>query len=407
MKTAFSLNSLIFATVLSLSLAASASETEKVIHGFQTNTGDTPFSTLVFDSAGNLYGTTEVGGESACGCGTVFQLTPTGGGWKYRVIHTFQGSSDGDGGYPAFTSGLVLDKAGNVYGTTVEGGASNAGSVFEVSPNPDGAWTEKIIHSFSGTPDGSSPQAGLAFDAAGNLYGTTVEGGSNGAGAVFELSPTSGGGWSESVIHSFSGADGSEPYAPPTVDAAGNLYGTTCFGGADTVGTVFKLSPQSGGGWAESVLYSFTGKEDGGNPQAGLLLDSSGNLDGVTFDNQTFNSYGVVFRLTPNGQGGWTESILHSFTGTDGEDPRGPVSQDAAGNLYATTYVGGANGGGTVVELSPHSKGGWTTKVVFDFLIGTGGWAPIGGVIPDSSGRLYGTTAYAMGSGGVVFELQP
>jgi uncharacterized repeat protein (TIGR03803 family) len=400
---------LILAAASLLAISASASTSAKVIHNFQSSTGDSAFSTLVFDSAGNLYGTTETGGGTACdeGCGTVFRLAPTsGGGWNYQVLHAFR-LDNGDGIYPTFTSPLVLDKAGNVYGTTWEGGSLGAGCVFEVSPQPDGSWTEKVIHSFTASPDGSEPQAGLVMDAAGNLYGTTVEGGVNGDGAIFELSPSSGGGWNEKVIYSFAGPDGASPYDPPTIDAAGNLYGTASTGGAHNVGVVFELSPNSSG-WIEKILYNFTGRQDGGYPQAGLLLDSEGNLDGVNFDNQTDSeSNGVVFRLTPNAQGGWTESTLHAFTGTDGEDPRGPLSQDSAGNLYGTAYIGGVNGTGTVYKLSPNSKGGWSVQVLDDFAGSTGGYAPLGGVIPDSLGRIYGTTVYGgADSAGTIFVLQ-
>jgi uncharacterized repeat protein (TIGR03803 family) len=395
----------IFALALLLSGVASAAGSERVIHNFVSGSGYSPWSSLVFDSAGNLYGTTQEGGSAACdaGCGTVFQLTPkTGGGWTYRVIHAFTGGHDGI--YPTFSSGLVLDAAGNVYGTTWQGGAMGYGCVFEVSPNSDGSWTEAILHSFLGSPDGNSPEAGLAMDSAGNLYGTTAAGGTHGEGTVFEISPS--GGWSEKILLNFDGKGGGGPITPVVVDSAGNLYGTAN-GGAGGDGMVFQLSPNSSGTWTETVLYSFTkSAQNGGNPQAGLLLDPSGNLYGT--DAGTTQQNAAVFKLAPNGDGTWTESTIHTFSHVgDGSDPRSGLVEDSAGNLYGTTYVGGSHGAGTVYKLTPNANGGWDEHIVYSFTGGADGNAPLGGAILDQAGHIYGTTAAGgSGNGGVVFEIQ-
>jgi uncharacterized repeat protein (TIGR03803 family) len=402
----------ILGSALLCATTASATSNEKVIHSFASAAGANPFSSLVFDSAGNLYGTTQVGGGGGCeghtGCGTVFQLTPaTGGGWTYHMLHAFE-LGNGDGIFPSFSSGLVLDAAGNLYGTTWQGGAIGDGCVFEVSPHSDGSWSESVIYSFAGSPDGNGPQAGLVFDAAGNLYGTTIAGGANGSGAVFQLTPTTGVGWSESVIHSFAGSDGGTPYAPLVVDAAGNLYGTATYGGSHQNGVVFELSPASGGSWTDTVLYNFTGKQDGGDPQAGLLLDSAGNLYGTNNAFHADGVYGAVFKLAPNSDGTWTETSLHTFSHAgDGSNPRSGLVWDAAGNLYGTTYVGGAKGAGTVYKLSPNSSGGWIERILYSFTGSKDGDGVLGGVILDSAGHLYGTTAEGGSAGyGVVFEMQ-
>jgi uncharacterized repeat protein (TIGR03803 family) len=210
------------------------------------------------------------------------------------------------------------------------------------------------------------------------------------------------------VIHSFSGSDGASPFAPLAVDAAGNLYGTAPYGGSYKNGLVFELSPGSGGSWTDTVLYSFTGKQDGGDPLAGLLLDSSGNLYGTNNAFHSNGGSGAVFKLAPNSDGTWTESTLHTFSKAgDGSDPRSGLVQDAAGNLYGTTYVGGAKGAGTVYRLSPNSQGGWIEHILYSFTGGKDGNGVIGGVILDSAGHVFGNTAVGGSSGdGVVFVLQ-
>jgi uncharacterized repeat protein (TIGR03803 family) len=264
------------------------------------------------DSSGNLYGTTYLGGSY--GNGTAFELRPNaGGGWTEKILHSFYYNAGSDGAGPQ--AGLNFDPAGNLYGTTLYGGSGacttddqvvGCGTVFELSPKADGGWQEEILHSFlDNTADGNYPYASLIFNSSGNLYGTTAYGGAYGEGAVFELVPTASGGWAESVLYSFGGANGNgtEPRDSLIFDASGNLYGTTSFGPASAQGTVFELSPAAGGIWNETTLHSFTGKlgHDGAEPYSNLIFDSSGNLYGTTIDGGNYGNvnYGTVFEITP------------------------------------------------------------------------------------------------------------
>lgn len=301
-------------------------------------------------------------------------------------------------------AGLIADSSGNLYGTTENGGANNLGTVFELSPTSDGSWNQTVLYSFAGGSDGAQPHAGLLFDSAGNLYGTTNLGGSancsKGCGTVFKLAPGSGSGdWSESVIYAFAaGSDGQQPYARLILDAQGNLYGTTSAGGhASTAcalgcGTVFQLAPGSSS-WKETLLYTFLGGNDGASPYAGLTFDTAGNLYGTTYAGGARGD-GTVFKLTPGSGASWTESVLHSFTGGwDGNGPLADVTFDATGNLYGTTLQGGGQGNfGVVFELQPQTTGAWKEKLLHVF------WNrpaahPMAGLVLDASGNLYGTTA--------------
>jgi len=303
---------------------------------------------------------------------------------------------------------MILDAAGNLYGTSIYGGTDDAGTVFELSPTVGGGWTEKVLYSFTSIvyDDGAFPHGSLIFDAAGNLYGTTDNGGPycflhQGCGTVFELSPGQGGSWSETVLYSFSGGDGTGDGANPLggliFDAFGNVYGTTFGGGLHGQGTVFELTPTAGGSWTESVLYSFGPLPDGQEPWAGLILDTAGNLYGTTSIGGAYTYYGTVFRLTPDGNGSWTETLLHSFG--DDKDAADPayvsLISDAAGNLYGTTSGGGVYNGGTVFEFSPDGSGGWTETLLHSFPNNRiDGYSPYAGLTFDSAGNLYGTTNY-------------
>jgi uncharacterized repeat protein (TIGR03803 family) len=433
-------------TVVLFATSSWVAAQETVLHSFGNGTdGQLPQAGLIFNPAGNLYGTTS-GGGSGCnpnGCGTVFELTPaTGGGWTEQVLYSFCSQPNcTDGSTPV--AGLILDAAGNLYGTTLYGGSTDCpagcGTVFELSPTGSGGWTETVLHSFTNNgADGYGSSAGLIFDPAGNLYGTTRGGGSgcnpNGCGTVFELTPATGGGWTEHVLYSFCSqpncTDGSTPVAGLILDAVGNLYGTTFYGGTQYDGTVFELSPGKGGGWTETVLYNFcsqTNCPDGSNPSAGLTFDAVGNLYGTTVTGGDSGvpcgnfDCGTVFELTPATGGGWTEQVLYSFGAyPDGGQPSASLILDAAGNLYGTTFYGGTSdicggGCGTVFELAPAGGAGWTEKVLYNFNWngnGTDAANPSAGLIFDAAGNLYGTT-YAggnlnqcSGSGcGTVFEL--
>jgi uncharacterized repeat protein (TIGR03803 family) len=330
-----------FAVVLSVTSTWAATN-EKVLLNFNYTDGNSPVAGLIFDAAGNLYGTTAGGGTY--GYGTVFELTPTAGGsWTEQVLHNFGNGTDGF--YPY--AGLIFDKNGNLYGTTYKGGAYGAGTVFELTPTGGGGWAEQVLHNFGNGTDGTYPEAGLIFDAAGNLYGTTAGGGTSAGGTVFELTATG----TETVLHNFgNGTDGSYLLAGLIFNAGGNLYGTTNEGGAYGAGTVFELTP-TGGGWTERVLHNFFSTLlDGGGPLAGLTFDAGGNLYGTTYYGGT-SAGGTVFELTPTG----TEQVLHSFNnnGTDGFLPYAGLIFDAVGNLYGTTSAGGTYGYGTVFELTP------------------------------------------------------
>jgi uncharacterized repeat protein (TIGR03803 family) len=332
------------------------------LHSFHYSGGESPMAGLLRDAAGNLYGTTVYGGVSgsSCGavnvgCGVVFKLDKTG---KETVLHRFKGGTS-DGQWPEAL--LIKDSAGNLYGTTIQGGQHDVGTAFKL----DKAGKETILFTFDFT-DGGEPFPGVISDAAGNLYGTTADGGSCAEGTVFELD-TAG---VETVLHNFCGGDGAYPLSVLIWDKAGNLYGTTDAGGSSDVcdggcGAVFELSPGSGGSWTEKVLYSFcsvSGCADGENPDfAGLVRDAAGNLYGTTVfggshRNCNGDACGVVFKLDQSGM----ETVLHSFTGgVDGASPASGLAIDSAGNLYGTARAGGdtkcdpPHGCGTVFEITP------------------------------------------------------
>jgi uncharacterized repeat protein (TIGR03803 family) len=330
------------------------------LYGFPHDGNGTMPSAVIGDPTGNLYGTTEFGGAN--GYGMVFQLTPNPDGtWAENVLYSF---SVYDGSEPL--GGVVRDVAGNLYGTTQEGGVNlcvgdaSCGVVFKLTPNRDGSWTETVLHSFASAPDGGYPQAGLVFDKAGNLYGTTESGGTDGCpygegcGTVFKVDANG----EETVVHRFmkSTGDGYYPRSGLVSDAAGDIYGTTSAGGAYGAGTVFKLHQG-----VETVLYSFcslTNCSDGSGPVGALAQDAAGNLYGATESggvNLCVNnmSCGVIFKLTPSADGSWTEAVLHLFTGSDGNVPQAGLIMDRHGNLYGTTSEGGPGGYGVVFVITP------------------------------------------------------
>jgi uncharacterized repeat protein (TIGR03803 family) len=291
------------------------------------------------DTAGNLYGTTSGGGTNRFG--TVFKLTPAG---VETVLYSFAGGLAGDGAYPQ--KGLVMDSSGNFYGTTADGGTGAGGIVFKITA--DGS--ETVLHSFAGDPtDGRAPMADLMIDSAGNLYGTTDAGGVGpyDFGTVFKISADG----TESVVHTFTGIDGGNPRGALIMDSAGNLYGATYSGGTATEltsGEVFKIDPSG----ALSVLHHFIGAitpqyTDGGYPYAGPILDKDGNLYGTTSSGGP-NGGGSVYKISPTG----TVTFLYSFSSApDGNSPIGGLLMDSVGNLYGTTAVGGANDLGLVFKI--------------------------------------------------------
>ena len=288
------------------------------------------------------------------GCGTVFTLQnpvtfchTSYCPWIETPLYKFSGGADGSNPYGG---ALVFDQAGNIYGTTY-GGGTGSGVVYKLTPAGSG-WTESVLYTFAGGSDGASPWAGVTLDQAGNLYGTTAAGGAFGGGTVYELSP-SGSGWTKRTLHSFQQQqDGGNPYAGVILDPAGNLYGATQYGGSGGGGTVFEMSP-SGDSWIFTTLYSFIGSGGGHakGPVADLVMDAGGNLYGTTGGDGTYR-FGSVFKLT-HGGGGWTYTSLHDFTGgSDGLLPRSNLVFDGSGNLYSTAY-GGVDGNGVVFQITP------------------------------------------------------
>ena len=314
---------------------------ETVLYSFTGGAdGNGPFSDLIFDSGGNIYGDTSFGGTD--GAGVVYKLTPAGTGYTESVVYSFTGGSDG--GLPFQNGKLLLDPYGNLYGTASEGGANNAGLVFKLTPSSN-SWTETVLYNFTGGADGGAPNAALVRQGT-SLFGVTYAGGAWGNGTVFKLTPSKGG-WAETVLYSFAGgSDGANPEGGLVFDQAGNLYGTTYLGGSAGYGTVYRLTP-SLSGWTESVLYRFGGGNDGANPVASLIVDKTGNLYGTTSGsvNGLPDGYGSVFKLSAT-QSGWSETVLHSFTGgNDGGNPFDSLLL-LGGNLYGTTRDGGSSGFG-------------------------------------------------------------
>ena len=403
-RTAFAFNLRTLAAaalVLMLAIMASA-QSERVIYSFTGGSdGGLPYGGVISDANGNLYGTTFQGGANYAG--TVFELTPNSGGvWTETVLYSFSFSST-DGALP--TSGLVFDAKGNLYGLTLSGGPSARGTIFELSPGANGLWTEKILYSFAGGSDGSAPfTASLALDSSGNLYGITQDGGIYGFGTVFELVAGSNATWTKNILHSFSGGnDGANPYGEAlTLDAAGNVYGTTPIAGLHDYGVIFELVRGANGNWTEKVLHAFTGASDGSASLGGLVFDASGNLYG--------NSLYSVFELTPGSNGIWTEKVLHRFEGgRDGAYPGSALTFDGRGRLYGTTSAGGAHRG-TVFKLTPGENGTWTEGILHRFAStgGDGAFPGFAGLVVGVNGHLYGTTSQGGASNnGAVFEVIP
>jgi uncharacterized repeat protein (TIGR03803 family) len=314
-------------------------------------------------------------------CATLIFLIITCMPAKAQSFVTLFSFNSTDGANPFY--GVIMDAKGNLYGTTVNGGAYGDGTVYKLDPSGN----ETILHSFAGGSDGLWPYGGVIMDAAGNLYGSTHSGGAYGDGTVYKLDPSG----NETVLFGFNGTDGSVPLGSLSMDTAGNLYGTTYVGGAYDSGTVFKVDPSGNGG----VLYNFTGGSDGGGPYSGVILDSAGNLYGTTSLGGA--NCGTLFKVDSAG----SETVLFTFNGADGCTPYGGLIMDAAGNLYGTTASGGgsywcsAPGCGTVFKLDP--SGNETVLYIFGV---NGGDLPLAGLIRDAAGNLYGTTAT-----GPVFKL--
>jgi uncharacterized repeat protein (TIGR03803 family) len=407
--------------------AAWAQSSYKILYSFPGGLdGGGPEGALTFDAQGNLYGTAVVGGDADCGvnggCGVVFELMPQqNGSWSESVLYSFQGKqTHPTDGWNANT-GAIFDTTGNLYGATYDGGPNGGGTIFELTPGSTG-WTEKVLYGFGAHANGGfNPWARPIIDAAGNLYGTTYEGGDYDGGVVYKFVPGSS---KNVIIHQFcptNCADGRTPTTPVTMDAAGNLYGTTGAGGLyPPTGVVFEFTPSADGGWKKKVLHTF-GKyaDDGVNPSSGVLFDPAGNIYVVTSGGGTNRcgplngTCGAVVQMTPTAEGRWKERVIHNFaSGSGGYFPHGDLVMDKAGNLYGETSLGGDSstcpyGCGTLYELSPSVTGEWKYTLLHTFETQTGDGSS-GGMIMDAAGNLYGTASLdGPGKEGVVFELTP
>jgi uncharacterized repeat protein (TIGR03803 family) len=378
-----------FGSVYRMTPSSSGWQFQTILPFTDNGDGACPESNVILDSSGNLYGTTRIGGiyaSAADGYGVVFQLAPSEAPqrqWTESVYYNFQGYPDG--GLPV--GGLVMDKSGNLYGTTDAGGdpQDKAGTVFQLVPDGIGGWNYNLLHTFQGTSYGEVPSDGgdargnLVVDEAGNVFGLTYRGGDggglcndhNGCGVLFELSPGPDGSWTYQTVHAFSGAstvgtpgkDGAYPWSHLVRDQAGNLYGTTELGGKYGYGTVFEFKMVGKKKqWKEVVLHNFNlnpfvpGKHDGVYPETGVTFDQAGNLYGTTSVGGAHDA-GTVYKLSPNANHtSWQETVLYSFTGVDGDGAYpsdfGGVAVDNAGNVYGTTFDGGTYGFGTVFEVS-------------------------------------------------------
>jgi uncharacterized repeat protein (TIGR03803 family) len=391
-----------------------SAQTETVLYSFGNGEDGSYPNGVISDAAGNLYGTTLYGGSGgSCGdlskgCGTVFELSPAqGGGWNEKVLYNFSAES---GGWPE--GRLIFDGSGNLYGTTMRGGAYHWGTVFELSPAQGGGWQENVLHSFQGAEmDGAEPTGNLIFDHDGNLYGTTASGGAlnsacnqvgGGCGTVFELSPGAQGIWTEKVLCGVEvGCPRDGPPAYVILNAAGNLYGTNS-GGVD----VFELLREKGGDWTGKILYSFGKSDEYGTIPEGLVLDAAGNLYGSTCGG---HKIGTVYELSPGAEGLWMETMLSTFGSQRFPScPTAPLIFDSEGNLYGTTESGGTYNQGTAFELTPGADG-WEQTLLYNFgrqlADGSG---PVSSLLLDASGNLYGATGGGgTYGGGTVFEIVP
>lgn len=398
-------------TVLALVPTAQA-QTYQIIYNFTgCADGSAPGSTLILDGAGRLYGTTAKGGEECdpSGAGVVFRLEQAGGGWVETPILTFMGGLDG-----AYPGQLTLAPDGSFYLTTGAGGEYSGGAAFRLQPPATACeaalcpWLATLLYSFDNEGPGGYIPVPVILYLGGNLYGLTQDLNGNSEGLVFELT-NSGGTWTENVLYALGYGDfGFGIYSDSGLitDSAGNLYGTTFDGGSSGNGSIFELTP-SDSGWTFSTLYSLA-LSDGSGPRGTLVMDSAGNLYGTTTTGGAGDpAGGTVFELSPS-QGFWTFTRLCSFAGIYGS--LSGVTFDAAGNLYGTTAADGAYNEGSVFEVTPNGTG-WTCTDLHDFFGGSDGEQPLGGVTVDSSGNLYGTTSggYLLGGpgGGTVWEITP
>lgn len=402
-----------FALIWSGMTKSAQAQTYHIIHNFTGGQdGSSPFTGLTIDAGGNLYGTTFSGGTNRSG--TVFSLDSSGSGWILNPLYSFAGGSDGAGP----VARLVVGPDGALYGSTSAGGGGNCvnysgysgcGTVYELRPplrSPASAivyWASNVLYRFSGN-DGGYPQGDLTFDRSGNIYGTTINGGSAGWGVVYSLTRTNGG-WTQDLLYQVQNdGDGQYAWGGVVFDPAGNLYGVFSQNGPGGYGAVYKLTP-SGHSWTESTVHGFTYHgNDGATPQGGLISDSAGNLYGTTVHDSTGG--GTVFELTPSG-GNWSFDFLYGLTGGIDLGPYDKLVMDRAGNLYGTTFADGQYGYGSVFKLT-RSGNGWTYTSLHDFRGGSDGSNPMCSLVLDASGNVYGTASGGgANNGGLIFQIAP
>jgi uncharacterized repeat protein (TIGR03803 family) len=393
------------ATVALLATAAWAASTTRLIYSFAGNAdGEYTDTELAIDSASNLYGTSVQGGKS--GAGTVFQVTPAG---VHTVLYSFTGGTDGGEPY----KGVTLGPDGNLYGTAVTGGGGSCeggcGVVFKLT-NSGGTWTHSVIHTFTGGNDGSGPGSPVAFDKHGNLYGTTPTGGSHSVGVIYQMQPNGSGGWRFRIVHAFTGgADGLGGSAGRLlISPEGRLYGTSTVGGVNGFGTVYEVALQQGK-WQFTTLYTFKGYPDAALPYGGLVSDNKGNLYGTTYYAGE-NGLGTVYKIS-NVQGTWTETVLYSFKGgLDGDSPISTMVADGAGNLYGTTSDGGSPSCscGTIFKMTHTTSGKWIEGVAYRFQGAPHPGFAYNGMVTDSAGNFFGATVHGgTGDDGAIYGFTP
>lgn len=440
--SAIAIASAIFA--LTLPMSAQVVDTFRVLHSFTGKwDGSRPYGPVLFDPAGSIYGTTQVGGNMAncaaeSGCGLVYKLSSSSGSWIENPIFGFASSATG-----AIPHGnLVMDASGDIFGVALAGGGATnctqvvegCGLVYELTPTSSGPWNETVLQTFNNGSEGGNPEDGLVADGAGNFYGTASSGGStnhcggSGCGVVYKLSPTSTGGWEQQILYAFTGgADGGIPTSKLIFDASGNLYGTAYLGGdlvpcgPEGCGVVFELSPSSSGTWIETVLHAFAGNQhgDGYVPFGALAFDAAGNLYGTTYNGGTPSTCnlvgcGVIYKLTPTASG-WKETLIHDFQGgSDGANPPFGVTLDAAGNVYGVTSAGGfltdcsGLGCGVVFKFSTDARGQWQETLLHQFTGGNDGASPSASLTFGPDGKLYGVTVLGgTSNAGIVFNVAP
>ncbi|HEY3660426.1 MAG TPA: choice-of-anchor tandem repeat GloVer-containing protein [Candidatus Udaeobacter sp.] len=390
--------------IIALSLVSATAATTDVIFSFEEDNGEYADTDLETDSAGNIYGSTVLGGDH--GSGTVFQLSPTISGWEQTVLYNFTGSVDGGEPY----KGVTIDRHGNLYGTAVTGGSGGCeggcGVVYKLTQS-NGTWHQRVIYAFTGADDGAGPGARVTVDRSGNVYGMTPTGGMYGAGTIYKLQPHAAS-YTFQVIHSFTGGDdGASGSAGRMLLDHGRLYGAVTAGGMFGSGVVFELTPTTVGEWDFRTLYSFHGQPDGSFPYGALLRTDSGKIYGTTYYGGQ-NGIGAVYELSPRSVGEWNEKVLYSFqTGSDGNSPISNLVSDASGNLYGTTSEGGL-GRGTIFKLTAIGGGGWTESVVHSFAGSPDGGFSYNGMVVDAFGNFYGATVHGgTDDDGSVYQFTP